>query len=102
MSLGPDNLSLPECLVLMFALSFQTVGVLWGMPCNFFLITIYDGPVKRNCYKCVFSSGLGEEEAYCMINMIICSKINLLMSLCLWTVNFTSVSHFFFLPNQDV
>ena len=66
------------------------------MPCNFFLITIYDGPVKRNCYKCVFSSGLGEEGAYCMINMIICSKINLLMSLCLWTVNFTSVSHFFF------
>ena len=71
------------------------------MPCNFFLITTYDGPVKRNCYKCVFSSGLGEEGAYGMINMIIHSKINLLMSLCIWTVNFTSVSHFFFFSPQS-
>lgn len=68
----------------------------FGMPGNFFLPANQDVPGKRNCSKQIFSHVIFRKRQHLVPPMVI--GLSVLMSLCSWTANFTSVSQGFFSP----
>lgn len=66
--------------------------LIFSMFCNIFLIARYDEPGKRNYFVWAFSNLLLWSRGSGKHSIVPCLGLKLLVSLCSWTVNFTSAS----------